>query len=379
VQRTDRLFVWWSSEMTGEHAVHAEAVGPSGAFDTEEISLFDIGSVVLIHRWRLVRYALVGAILAVLPVFFRPPEWTASASFIAETEDVQNNQGGLRRLAGQFGMMAPTSGSFLQLPEFYIELLSSRTLLSRLLADTVTVGEEQPARHKVADLFGFGDRAAGVHDEDALRELRSRMKVTASTVGILTLTVTTEWPAVSAEIANRAIEEVNRFSLHAGQTRASEERRFIDARMAAQQQSLAAAEARLEEFLRANRQFVNSPRLIFEHDRLQREVALQQQVLIELAQAFEQTRLREVRDVRTITVIDAATPPSRPDPRRRAVRAGFGGAAGLLLGVFVAFLRELTRSRQALEDPRAQRFFELLHSAGGMRSRKPSKTLPSGM
>jgi uncharacterized protein involved in exopolysaccharide biosynthesis len=364
--------------MTGEQPMHAEAVGSSGAFETEEISLFDMGSVVLIHRWRLVRYALVGAILAVLPVLFRPPEWTASASFIAETEDVQSNQGGLRRLAGQFGVMVPTGGSVLQLPEFYVELLSSRTLLSRLLADSVTVMEEQPARRQVAELFGFGDRAAGARDEEALDALRSRMKVTASSVGILTLSVTTEWPSVSAEIANSAIEEVNRFSLHAGQARASEERRFIDARRAAQQQNLAESEARLETFLRANHQFMNSPSLIFEHDRLQREVALHQQVLIELAQAFEQMRLREVRDVRTITVIDVATPPSRPDPRRRALRAGFGAAAGMLLGIFIAFLRELTRSRRAVQDPRAQRFFELLNSTGGMRFRKASKNLHSG-
>jgi uncharacterized protein involved in exopolysaccharide biosynthesis len=52
----------------------------------------------------------------------------------------------------------------------------------------------------------------------------------------------------------------------------------------------------MQAFLQANRQWANSPDLTFQHDRLERDIALRQQVYTTLVQSFEQARISEVRD-----------------------------------------------------------------------------------
>ena len=44
----------------------------------------------------------------------------------------------------------------------------------------------------------------------------------------------------------------------------------------------------MKAFLVENRQFSNSPQLIFEHDRLERQVTMRQELVTAMAQAYEQ-------------------------------------------------------------------------------------------
>jgi uncharacterized protein involved in exopolysaccharide biosynthesis len=151
---------------------------------------------------------------------------------------------------------------------------------------------------------------------------------------------------VSFEVANRLLEGVNKFNLVTRQSQAGEERRFTEERLTAARASLRVAEDRLERFLRANRQ-LGSPGLIFERDRLQREVTLQQQVVVGLAQAHEDARIREVRDTPVITVIERPTLAAEPDPRGRLVILMSGTLIAFFVGILAALMRDGARRLRA--------------------------------
>ena len=87
---------------------------------------------------------------------------------------------------------------------------------------------------------------------------------------------------------------------------------------------LAFAEDSLKAFMFENRQFSNSPQLVFEEDRLQRQVSMRQDLVSAIAQAYEQARIEEVRNLPVITVIDHPEPPALADPRGRLMMLVLG-------------------------------------------------------
>src|SRR5438876_484305 len=95
---------------------------------------------------------------------------------------------------------------------------------------------------------------------------------------------------------------------------ASQERRFLGERLDTARAELRRAEGALEKFLQRNRSYPNSPTLLFEHDRLQREAGLRQDVYSMLTQAYEQARMQAVRNTPSISLIDHPVPALRYDP-----------------------------------------------------------------
>jgi len=120
-----------------------------------------------------------------------------------------------------------------------------------------------------------------------------------------------------------------------------------------------AAENEPQRFLQNNRQFQSSPELVFQHDRLQRRVAMRQQVYTSLVQSYEQARIDEVRNTPVITVVEEAEEPVRPDSRRLPLKAALGVVLGGMFGTFVAFGREYVR-RQREEDAEELREFSVV-------------------
>jgi hypothetical protein len=191
--------------------------------------------------------------------------------------------------------------------------------------------------------------------------------------------VTTPWPYVSRAIAVDLLEGVNRFSLVMRQAQAAAERRFSEERMEASRSSLRAAEDRLASFLQSNRQYENSPELSFAHERLQREVALQQQVFTSVVQGYEEARSREARNTPVITIVDSASTPTSPNARGAMPRLIVGMLIGALL-CFILLLVKYSLLRDRAQEPEVERLRTALTEVkrdftrwvpgGGRRSRR---------
>jgi uncharacterized protein involved in exopolysaccharide biosynthesis len=129
------------------------------------------------------------------------------------------------------------------------------------------------------------------------------------------------------------LTRLDEFSSQRRQEHASSEREFNESQVAESRTELHAAEARLQSFLQENRAYLNSPALVFEHDRLQRDVDFRQALYTAVAQAYEQARLEEARNTPTVNVVEPASLAEREDPRWGGLKSGLRGlVVGLVLG-----------------------------------------------
>jgi uncharacterized protein involved in exopolysaccharide biosynthesis len=195
---------------------------------------------------------------------------------------------------------------------------------------------------------------------EAVKKLRKRIGVRVNPeTGVLRVSIWARNAELSRQIADRFLAEVNRFNLETRRSQAAEERRFAGERVLDGRVRLDTAEVALQRFLQHNRQFEASPLLTFEHDRLQREVLMRQQLYSSLANAYEQALIDEVRNTPVITVIEPPRRPVRPDRRRLIVKGLASIAVGFVLALLVAVAREIARRSRA-EDPEDYEVFERL-------------------
>jgi uncharacterized protein involved in exopolysaccharide biosynthesis len=324
----------------------------------DEVSIFEIGATLLRQRWRILRYMLAGGVVAVLPILFQKLTYTANASFVPQVLDAQPSD--LRSLVGQFGVSLG-GGSSSQSPQFYADLLRSPVILRPIAADSFAVSEEGPTRKAFLDLMSVKGDNYNRRIEQGIQVLQNVISVrVARETGVLNLAVTTQWPSVSAAISNKAVDGVNAFNLSTRKSQAVEERRFTEARLAEARVVLRDAEDRLQSYLQRNRQLQMSAEINFERDRLQREVALQQEIVGSLAKSYEEVRIREVRDVPVITVIERASVPTEPNPRGRIKRALLGMLLGGLFGILLALSGRMLQRRRSAGDPDSEAFFALV-------------------
>src|SRR5690606_18113783 len=122
------------------------------------------------------------------------------------------------------------------------------------------------------------------------------------------------------------------------------------------------------------------PELIFEHDRLQRNVIMRQEVFTSLLRAQEQTQIDAVRDTPLFTVLDQPTGSAEQQSRRTILSALLAFVLGVLLAVSIAFFREFARRSRAVQDPSYTEFQTLVrlawedlrHPLRWIRSKQPS-------
>lgn len=321
--------------------------------EDDDISLFATATMLVKRRRFVVRGAFLGMVLTVAWALIIPTTYVSSASFIPQGADVAKS--GLANLAGQFGVSLPAGPGGAQSfsPDFYARLLKSRELLGVIAAETLFVPELDSARVPMLKLLDIKDGDPQLVREKAILKLNRMVSTSVSKfTGVVDVSVTSQWPSVSAEIVNSLVDGVNTFNLRTRQGQAAAERKFIETRLGTAKADLRAAEDALERHLVSNRQALGSPELNFQRERLNRDLLLKQQVFTALTQAYEESRIREVRDTPVITLFEKPTVPSMPRSQGRVRLVGFGVAVGAGLGVLFAFFSSYTdrRSGKARSD-----------------------------
>jgi len=277
-----------------------------------------------------------GILWSLLVAISRPKTYTSTFSFLPQTGQEQV-PAGLASLVGQLGIAIPARGGLSQSPELYADILTTREVLAPIAADSFPVSEDAGLPMPLSRFLRVRGENTGEVLENTVRALRTNVvatRVATGTTGMVTVTVRTKSPHVSHAIAGRLLEGLNHFNLVTRQSQARQERLFAEGRLKEAQAALRSVEDSLLRFLETNREF-NTPTPAFDHDRLQRSVQFQQQIVTSLAQEYELNRLREARDTPVITVIEQPTVPLFPDPRLRLLILFLGTAGGLAVGSLV--------------------------------------------
>lgn len=323
--------------------------------DASDLTFFGILATILRRRLLVLGLFAVTVIASLAFLLWKPRTYTTVFSFIPESGQ-DGGKAGLAGLAGQFGVTLAGAGAQPQSPQMYADLLQTREILDPIAKDAYPVGGVSRAPAPLADVLEAQDATPALTLEKTVRRLRERVisaTVATRTTGVVTVRVKTQSPQLSQALAERLLSGLNQFNLVTRQSQAAAERRFIEKRLEVARGAQRGAEQQLERFLENNRQFGNSPELSFRRDRLQAELSMQQQVVTTLAQQYEETRIKEVRDLPVVTVIEKPLMAARPDPRGGLFILGGGIVVGLFLGVAAALLREEYDRARRTEAPSA--------------------------
>jgi uncharacterized protein involved in exopolysaccharide biosynthesis len=295
-------------------------------------------------RWRLI--ALVVGLMfvaATLAVMLIPPIYQTRVSFVANITTGSRlptgalGAGPLAGLATQLGAASGADPS--ESPNFYVELIRSRELLTRLLQSNF----RDPRGASPADSARLID-ILRLRGSDPQRRMEKGVKKMSKSIdgsfdiltSMVSLNVSARWPELSSAIANRAIELVSSFNSEQRVSRVRSKRIFLETRVAKARADMDAAENRLRQFNEQNRSWRSAPGLVFEEQHLQREMDRTADLYLTLQRQYENTLLDEVNDAARITVVDAGVTP------RKAVWPDYGilavavPLAGLFLGFMVA-------------------------------------------
>ena len=266
--------------------------------------------------------------------------YTSVSSFMPEG---RQSAGGL---AAQLGLALPGAGGP-ESPQFYVDLLRSRELLGSAVTTAFTVpGSARPVT--LVDLYEVDGATPALRRDAAIDRLDADLDLSSSPrTNVVNVRVSASSPVLAQQLNRRLLDLLGEFNLRRRQSRASEERRFAEERLATVKAELRVTEDRLQTFLQSNRDYQNSPSLVFSYERLQANVVLLRQVVMTLQQSAEQAKIEEVRDTPTITLVESSSVPVRPDSRGTVKFALIGAVFGTFLGIGIAFVRE-TLSRPSV-------------------------------
>lgn len=306
----------------------------------------------VLGRWRTVlRWAVVGAVIAATFAVLRPERYAAYAAFVpARRSGGPSNLSALAGNLGLSGLQQDTEG-----PQFFADLLKTPELLLPIVRERIPVGGADVRGRTLVDLYGGTGGDAAVREERALEAI-VRHGISTSVVaktGVVRLAALTRWAPVSRWLAEGLLERLNDFNVGNRRVQASDERRFAEGLLRARRDSLRRAEEQLEEFVLRNRDYSNSPTLALTADRLRREASLQLGLLQSTASMYEDARLREVRDTRAIVTVETPRLPIRPLPKGVAALGILGGLAGAVVAALGLLFARAAIAQRALGDPEA--------------------------
>jgi uncharacterized protein involved in exopolysaccharide biosynthesis len=320
---------------------------PSG----EELSLLAFASALLRARRAVLACALAGAAFFAAVALVRHRTFTSESSFLPQAKRTPQ---GLSGIAAELGLNIPSlDGS--QGPEFYGDLLRSKTILGEVVDGKYTAPRLRPTGTvNLPDLYRIDpDDAPALRREEAIERLAKDVDVDVNSgTNVVSLEVRSRDPELSRQMSERLLTLVNQFNQQTRKSRAAAEREFTERRRVEVRADLRAAEDRLQAFLQRNRVYAQSPQLAFERERMIREISQQSQLYSSVSQAYEQAKIEEVRDTPVITILEAPGVAAKPDSRRLVRNLALGIVLGGMVGIAIAFARffgEQLRARNATE------------------------------
>lgn len=323
----------------------------------EETSLLAFLSILLLHRRVIILSALAGTAIFGAIAAASANLYASRASFVVRGSSVPVQLPG-----GSAALRALQQSSALsQSVNFYSDLVKAKSVVYPVAARTYLTSRGE--RKSLAQIYGIDERDPRIANALAGDRLISEVSSSIySRSGVIGMAVKSTDPLVAQQLATGILEALDSYGGNRRQAQNVEERRFIEDLLAEARAKLDGAEEEVAAFLRDNREYENSPQLRLAYNRLTRNVMMQQQIYTALTQSYEQAKIEEVRDPATLNIVEPPDLPAEPQ-RREAVRQTLLGlAAGTLLGIVIAFLKQRAAESRALGTTGYLRYSEALKS-----------------
>ena len=318
----------------------------SSFLNEDTISSMDIMLAIVRHLRIIILTPTVFCTLTIIYVLlFAKPVYTSTALIRSSSSNSGISQAA--GLAAQFGISLPSGQS--EQKWVYPEIIKSRTLAKAVLKEKFDTDEFGPQK-TLLQILTYGNGKPNFSLDTlvilGVSRLLSMIEVSEDLkTSIVTLKINALEPSLACEVNKVLIERLDTHQQNYNKARTSDTKQFIEERIVDTEKELIAMEENLKIFMDRNRRIENSPALLLERQRLEREVTVLTGVFTVLKQQLETTKIEEVKESDYVVVLDSPEAPlnySRPKKGLLVILAGF---LGISLGVVIAFIKEYFQNR----------------------------------
>ena len=284
----------------------------------------------------------IASALSVIVSFLLPEYFRSTAILLPETEKSKLSAlGGLSDLASLAGVNTGEAS----LVKLYPTIIKSESVLKSVI---YTQYYSKKFKDSV-NLIQFWDVDAKTPElvyESTLGLLREQLDVSMDNkTGVVTISLETKEPQLSADIVNKVTSELDKYIRTKRTTNASEQRKWIEARLSEVKADLEKSENTLKEFREKNRRVNDSPQLLLEQERLIREVQINATLYAELKKQYEIVKIEEIKNIPIINIMDAGRAAARKERPKRSTIV----VAAFFLSLVTAFGYMLVADRYGRE------------------------------
>ena len=275
------------------------------------------------NKWKFIWINLSIAVLTIIILFvFVSPYYESTVTILPEYGNKNSNLaqiGNLAALAGvNFNEGTPT--------EIYQVLVTSESVLKPVIYAKYLTKEFKDSVNLI-QYFEINPDKSLSHDlQQRKMFLKAYDILTKNRIStdldkfsrVLNIQVKMPESDLSAIVANNIVKSLDNYIRTQRKSYASEQRYYIDKRLAQVKDSLTIAENNLKNFREENR-LVASPALLLEQGRLLRNVDIMQAVYIELNKQLEIAKIDEIKETPVLNVKEMAKDPIIKAGPKRAI------------------------------------------------------------
>ncbi|MDR2594012.1 MAG: hypothetical protein LBC87_04495 [Fibromonadaceae bacterium] len=323
----------------------------------EEIDLLELMLSII---KRTLKHRVLAVLVFVLVVggafafaFLSTPFYQTEAKIIYQTTGSPQSSG-----LGALAMLAGVSTSKADDPSAYLQdIILSNNMLQSILAEKWNVSVALPDTLTPVDLQTLWKIKPDTTKENWQMKLKYKMLSALKKgkyivfsqdkkSGVITLTTEFQDPQVSFDVNNFIYNQLTYILKNKMHFKASENRKFTEERLLEIKDNLKEAEDNLRRFRQRNRLRVD-PADELEDARLQREVLMNQEIMIQLQKQYEIAKIDEARDIPVLDVIDLPMKPIEKSKPKRRIIVLVGGVAAIFFAMLVAVLYDMFLEKKA--------------------------------
>lgn len=290
-------------------------------------------------KYRKMSYLIIGVTVIVTLAYclLLPNQYTSTASILPGGNN--NTLSGLKDLAagslGELGLESFVSADETS-SALYPQILRSRLISEKILGKMYNFTHN----NEPLSITGYEYLKQPIPDK-AIRKLHSIVGIsTDRKTGLISLSVTTEYPELSAKMISAYLTELDEYNKTYRNSKAKQKEQFISEQLVQAKSDLRNAEKDLMTFQSQNRNYATSddPMLVNQFADLKRNVSIKETVFLTLTKQHELARVESAGDMPVINILDhGSVPLVKSAPRRSLYMLSaffMAGFISLLLSVW---------------------------------------------
>lgn len=267
------------------------------------------------HLWKVRKKlilfnSIVGLLVLIYLYLIAKPYFNSTVTILPEFGGKSSIMSSFSQLASLVGVRTSEGAP----AEIYQHLITSEAVLEEVIFSKYKTLKYEDSVNLI-DYFNFDEGDDEITDRQKfLNVYRALANHLISTdidrlTKILSVQVTMPESQLSADVANKIAESLDKYIRTKRKSYASEQRYYIEKRIEDLRDTLTMAEEKLRNFSEQNRLTVQSPRLLLEKGRLMRDVEILNAVYVELNKQLEITKIDEIRETPVVNIKEPAKDP----------------------------------------------------------------------